>query len=580
MKMHDDLPIINFSTKKYVSAADLSRIRSHAQQRVQDQRLARRSKSEADPELRAAKNSRDALLRGEQAGQQSFTFALEPKPRDEVTTPSTSTAPSTKRRKRTVKKQSATPGSEGHPIVKRESHSLSASPGERPDPFDSFPITIDAQFMELAEGYLLGWKWPHAKELLFRETMSQPILVHSFLAIANHIWRRDEWKSMWHENVAISHMRNGLAIVNTLNPQDRTPLARALTWAIIRLATIKINQGQLETSISHLNALALIAPDMTEWEGTPFGGHFQTATASLLLANYTQSTRVRKSLHLPFGPMTTTAVSDVTSTDFFIPSNAIMLAPILSTLLSASLIDALTALTALYNTTAAVSSLPHTHTGVQAREAVKISLRLARLGPVEHEPFPSPGRSWQLEFAECVRLTALLFTWEFGRNSSSQNDTVASARRHNRAFLTARVLGRVFDEVEWKESEDRRAVSDLVLWMLVVCGSTTPIPEDRIYYANLARIYFPDSWKWGYEDVQRLGRVLPWIEPPEDPPAEAWWEIVRNPDWEAGKKAWKQETGAPLLLGYIPITPGLKARRMQSEEARDRKSEQEGDDDG
>lgn len=49
---------------------------------------------------------------------------------------------------------------------------------------------------------------------------------------------------MWHENVAISHMRNGLAIVNTLNPQDRTPLARALTWAIIRLATIKVRSSE------------------------------------------------------------------------------------------------------------------------------------------------------------------------------------------------------------------------------------------------------------------------------------------------------------------------------------------------
>jgi hypothetical protein len=106
--------------------------------------------------------------------------------------------------------------------------------------------------------------------------------------------------------------------------------------------------------------------------------------------------------------------------------------------------------------------------------------------------------------------------------------------------------------------------------MLIVCGSTTPIAEDRVYFANLTRWYFEDSWRWTYEDVQRLSRVMPWFDPPKDPPAEAWWELVTSPDGEGDEETQKKLDGnrrrywdgesAPLLLGYVPITPGLQEK--------------------
>jgi hypothetical protein len=166
MTMHDELPIINFSTKKYVDASTLSRIRSHAQQRVQDQRLARRNKNEDDSSLNAAKTSRDVVSRGERAAQQSFTFVFEPTSGRKTTTAATANT-SAKRRKRPAKR-SAIPVAEDSETVKRESHSLSASPGERVDPFASFPVTVDREFMELAEGYLLGWKWRMSCASIFR----------------------------------------------------------------------------------------------------------------------------------------------------------------------------------------------------------------------------------------------------------------------------------------------------------------------------------------------------------------------------------------------------------------------------
>jgi hypothetical protein len=246
--------------------------------------------------------------------------------------------------------------------------------------------------------------------------------------------------------------------------------------------------------------------------------------------------------------MTTPAVTDVQELGYFIPSSAIFLDPALSALVQPEVADALLALTALYNISNIIESLPHAQGGPQAREAVKISLRLARC--VDQNVSTN---SWRTQFAECVRFTALLFTWGFGRNIDSQkNDYIMSARRHNRAFLTSMLIGLLLEQVE-----DSPAVYDFLLWMLIVCGSTSPSKDDRAYFAGLIRLFFPDAGRWGVEHVRGLGRDLPWIEVQgdEERPQEAFWRYVLDPrvQFEGGKSG-------PLLLGYVGITPGLRDR--------------------
>ena len=134
---------------------------------------------------------------------------------------------------------------------------------------------------------------------MFSATLSHPVLVHSFLTVAYKVCRNDEYRCLFHENMTLSYIGKGIQQLHTLRASDREALACALTWSIIRLATVKviekptlgindhpakqircqINEGQLETSINHLNALALISPDMTVWNGHMFGQHFQTTTA-------------------------------------------------------------------------------------------------------------------------------------------------------------------------------------------------------------------------------------------------------------------------------------------------------------
>lgn len=164
MRMGEDLPIINFSTNKYVDAKTLSRIRSHAQQRVQDQRLARRTKLEEEGDVSgdsssAARTSRDVVRRGGSGGQQSFTFVFEQQSGEQRVATSAGKAnkkkPAAKRKKKVVVKEEP----EGDTVffaVKRECHSLSASPSERPDPFGAFPVAVDGVFLELAEN--CEWK--------------------------------------------------------------------------------------------------------------------------------------------------------------------------------------------------------------------------------------------------------------------------------------------------------------------------------------------------------------------------------------------------------------------------------------
>lgn len=108
-----------------------------------------------------------------------------------------------------------------------------------------------------------------------------------------------------------------------------------------------------------------------------------------------------------------------------------------------------------------------------------------------------------------------------------------------------------------EEAKGSRAVYDFLLWMLIVCGSTTASNDDRAYFAGLIRLFFPDSGRWGIEHVRGLGSELPWIEieVSDERPQEAFWRYVVNPKAVAGVRK-----SAPLLLGYVGITPGLKER--------------------
>ncbi|KAF7192768.1 hypothetical protein HII31_05909 [Pseudocercospora fuligena] len=535
--MPEELQFISFSTKKHVDAGTLSRIRSHAQQRVQDQKWSKRARQQPESSAKAAKEA-------ENQNPQFLKLVFEQKSGKQIKRQEAVPIRHATRTKKSPKGEQA--------VVKRESHSLSASPAERPDPFAAFPVPIDAELFDLFEGYLQGWKWTeHAKATMFNENAVNPALVHSFLAIANQVWKNDEVKSQYHENKTIVQISKDLPKLNALTGHDRIEAVGALMWAIIRLCTIKVNQGRLEESLVHLNALATISPTMEEWRTSKFAPHFESAIASLVLANFSHSDRVQPLLHLPFGPMNTRAVDDVQSQGFMVPQDAAMLQPACQDLLPESVTDAILALTALYNTAGSTTdtSLPHVHAGKAASLGIKAALRLAK----QTTPRSSPLDDWDWlhEFQECVRLSALLFTWTFGRKVVNLSEAILSAQRYIRAFLTEDIIHRAL-----MASANSQAVMDLALWLLLINGSAASIQADTEHFAELIRTFVPGASYTPYTEIRKLGTRLPWIETANRSSTEEFWDSVTMYGGTPESQNSTASSNAPgwLLQGYASVT--------------------------
>lgn len=544
--MGDQLSFINYSTERHVDPGTLSRIRSHAQQSVQDQKNLQKPKN-----VTSESTERLAPASTKQEPRPQFLQLVFDKKTGKAVQRQPTTRPLFNRD--VIRRKKATHWVE-HRLARRESHSLSASPSERPDPFAAFPVRIDAEIMDLYHGYYQSWKWPTLPpELLWKETLCQPALTHSFLAIANHVWKQDETRSIIHENNTMIYISQGLPQLDTLGFVRRRELACALVWAIIRLATMKVNSGQLAVSMHHLNALALISRE--DWKDSKFAPHFQAATASLLLANFHQAGKVKPLLHLPFGPMTTDAVSEAEAEGYEVPEAALMLQREVAGFLQPRVTDALLGLTALYNLcernqSTSDGSVPHMNTGKQASQAVKIALRLARCSTPTSSPTEA-GWDWIADFQECIRLTGLLWTWTFGRKVLQTTEAISSAQSHISATLTPQLLRIVLDKCN-----NSSAMIDLLTWVLIVCGSATSSMHDRQAYANLIRAILPSATKISYTQIQGLGTKLPWIELSSSSPTKDFWSIVISSsalvelDDVSGRI---NKSGASLLLGYVNL---------------------------
>ena len=402
------------------------------------------------------------------------------------------------------------------------------------EPFDSFPISINAELIDLFEHYYLGWQWHHPKSMLFHETIQNPILAYSFLAVAYNICRGDNVRSMHYESKCMQYVANEVGrIANSVNSDRQTDICNLL-WAICRLATTKVNQGQLETSLNHLNAVALVSPTMTDWDGSEYGAHLRACVAGLLMANCNRLGDVNPVLFAPSNLNDTSAVVDVKAAGFKIPPQAVVLDPAVSRLLTPEVADAMLALTAIYNTRALEEHsddqpprpVIHTHTGDQAYEGLRIALRLAKLG-MNDNSLVSEHYDWQAAFQDCVRYCALLFPWSFGSRIIKSDEAVAQAQRHNRQYLTRELVRKVRDESAYSQS-----MYDLLLWMLTVLGVSAD-KEGKEHYASLVRDSFPGVKNRSYEEVLQLAETLPWIDVRTRALAEGFWEGTTR--WTSGR---------------------------------------------
>lgn len=231
-----------------------------------------------------------------------------------------------------------------------------------------------------------------------------------------------------------------------------------------------------------------------------------------------------------------------------------MLDPVVKRLTDPTILDGILALTALYNLidrgNGFEQSLPHTHGGRQAFEGVRIALRLAQLDTIQPAEFSAESNSnWRFELQNVLRLTAVLFTWSFARRVSSRWEAISSVQNQLRASLTHNVLSNVVFE-----SRRSTALSDLMLWILIVCGSTTSHADNAVYYADMIRTWFPEAQHVAYQDIKRLGERLPWIDVQENAPVEEFWNMVTAVEVPIIKEEYStddQRASGPLLVGFV-----------------------------
>ncbi|KAK4498229.1 hypothetical protein PRZ48_010886 [Zasmidium cellare] len=529
-----DSPFISYSHQKHVDRSTLSRIRSHAQQKVQDDKWSKKIGKEREggskvvvPRVPERQCLKLVFEKRSKKGEASSAMKVRKKQMEEV--------------------QRA--------VAKTVCETLVVTPVDKREPFDAFPVVVDAELMDLMEGYYGSWKWNNTKSLIFQETVSNPVLIQSCLAMAYHICHQDEVRTMVHESKTMELVASGINQLDKYKGDQRRDQACALIWAMIRLATIKVNQGQLETSLNHLNALVLVSPTLRDWEGHNFALHLQAAIASLFLANFTQSGKVLPLLHTPFGTVQTSAVADVKAQGYMVPDRAVMLDPSIKRLTDPAILDGILALTALYNISGrgfdtAQQSLPHTHTGRQAFEGVRIALRLAQLDTTPPEQFSADrNRTWRHGLQNVLRLTAVLFTWAFARRVSTRWEAISSVRNQLHTALTTHLLSNVVFE-----SRRSKPLADLMLWILIVCGSTTSRAENMLYYAELIRTWFPEAQDVKYEDIRKLGERLPWIDVEDNPPVGEFWGMVTAEELPVLKEEDVDRSrgeAALLLVGFV-----------------------------
>ncbi|KAK4506080.1 hypothetical protein PRZ48_004045 [Zasmidium cellare] len=501
-----DLQIITYSTKRHVDADTLSRIRSHAQHHVQSQRGRGKGARVRGPSVHARNI---AVAKG---GMTTFCNTLD---FGSCKDPPKKTKSAKRAKKPKVVEQEEDLNICVAPIA------IVKSPGAAFEPFDAFPVVLDSDFLSLFERYHRAWKWKQSKADLFQETVSNATLCHSWLAIANSLLRNKEVRAIEHEIKTIDIVYAGLEKLPTLSDIDRPSEALSLTWAILRLALIKAGQGDLDEVVNHLNALATIAPSRDFIERAKFGDHIQCQIAILLLFNIGQMDRVDAVMRYPYGSYETSAMEEVEALGLMLPASCPLVQSSLGSLINEKVLDALKALTALCQTLPTFDSPssyhPVVHNKRQAIGCMKIGFRLGNFDNDMQDHLHGP-KTWQDQLEGCLTLSALIFIWCFDRRKDATPTAISHVRDEVRQRLTPELICRAVREVGKSQP-----LIDLMLWMLIVCGSAAATQDDKMYYSGLIRILAPKFLDRSFEELESWGRQMPWIRGHYNSPVEEFW---------------------------------------------------------
>lgn len=326
---------------------------------------------------------------------------------------------------------------------------------------------------------------------------------------------RNKVKAIEHEIQTIDLVYAGLEKLPTLSTSHWESHAFSLTWAILRLAMIKANQGDLDEVRNHFNALASIAPSKQVIDNHKFGEQLQCTLAMCLLFNVAHTNRIDPILCRPHGFQTSSTLEQTQTRGFSLPPTSPLLQSPTASLIDEHVLESLKALTALCQTHPG-NNHTETQTNDQAIGCMKICLRLAD-SPISD---PSPSQ-WQDELQGCLSLSALVFIWCFGRRNEATPTAISRVRNEVRQKLTPELICRVVNEVGRSQP-----LIDLMLWMLIVCGSAAETYDDKLYYSGLIRVLSPEFVDQSFEELEDWGRLMPWIRGCSNSPVKEFWALT------------------------------------------------------
>lgn len=245
-EMDADLPVIVYSTGKYVGINDISRIRSHAMRTVQHQKYEKKKNAytiTGHTALRPTQSLRftDRQSEPDNVSQESLRGKLRFKGREN--------------------ERHAEDRNLRSKVVKQAKNlGLGARiASQRVDPFDTFPQTIELGVMELFDCCGLPsthcanhvanshavydrWKCDIGKDEFVQITLKDSGLYHSFATISFHLWRNDAKNALVHENAAMRHVASKIALTRNELQHGGQQGLDVLLWTITRLALVKVRQ--------------------------------------------------------------------------------------------------------------------------------------------------------------------------------------------------------------------------------------------------------------------------------------------------------------------------------------------------
>jgi hypothetical protein len=222
-------------------------------------------------------------------------------------------------------------------------------------------------------------------------------------------------------------------------------------------------------------------------------------------------------LQHPLGPMTNSAFADVKTLGFSVSENCLLFEKTLS-LIPLRIIDVLRSLNALC--TAAQTRIDKI--GQPARglayESLKLALRLGYLG--QEQNVYSNEQAIEEYFGECLRLATLLFIWAFTRKVPLTSPTMKTCHKQIRTLIASER----FDELI-RKTELNGAHMEVILWMLLVLGSTAHSIQDRAFYADSIRRFIPQALMYSFAEIQEKCTQIVWLFRTCDTPAGTFWTM-------------------------------------------------------